>query len=70
MINLFIKISGVTKLAHAAIVADGLWTGHDWYDSTNKIGVKNGVPYSDDSAKQRELTAPLSLDGSINDNYT
>jgi hypothetical protein len=23
----------------AAIVADGLWTGNDWYDTINKMGV-------------------------------
>ena len=28
--------------------ADGLWTGHDWYNDENSIGVRNGVPYSKD----------------------
>lgn len=34
--------------ASAAIVDDGIWTGEDWYDDVNQIGVQNGVPYSDD----------------------
>lgn len=36
----------------AAIVAavafgyeDGVWSGHDWYDEDEGVGVKNGVPY-------------------------
>ena len=24
---------------------DGIWTGHDWVNSTVGIGVNNGVPY-------------------------
>ena len=55
------------EFASAAIVADGIWTGHDWYDNANKTGVKNGVPYSKDAVRQRALTSPLSLDGSIDD---
>ena len=35
-------------LASAAIVEDGIWTGNDWYDTLHKIGVSNGVPYSND----------------------
>ena len=37
--------------ASAAIVTDGLWTGNDWYDNANQLGVQNGVPYSNDSIK-------------------
>ena len=55
------------QIANAAIVADGLWTGNDWYDAANKTGVKNGKPYSKDAVRQRALTSPLSLDGSIDD---
>ena len=36
-------------LASAAIVEDGIWTGNDWYDSANDIGVSNGVPYSNNA---------------------
>ena len=45
----------------------GIWTGNDWYDSANKIGVKNGKPYSNDADVNRTLTAPLSKDGPIDD---
>ncbi len=34
--------------ASAAIVSDGLWTGNDWYDTKTEIGVRNGIPYSND----------------------
>ena len=55
--------------AEAAIVENGLWTGNDWYKDEYKIGVKNGVPYSNDPMVQRRLTAPLSFDGDIDDIY-
>ena len=55
--------------AYAAIVKDGPWTGHDWYDDTKQVGVKNGVPYSNDAGRQRQIVSPLSFDGSIPDNY-
>lgn len=57
----------VVDQATAAIAVDGIWTGHDWYDATNKFGVNNGIPYSTDSAKQRTITAPLSKDGDLGD---
>ena len=56
------------ETSRAAIVSDGPWTGKDWYNNNKQIGVKNGVPYSKDPAVQKVLTAPLSLDGPI-DNY-
>ena len=56
------------ETSRAAIVADGPWTGKDWYDSSYKMGVQNGVPYSNDPEMQNVLRAPLSLDTSI-DNY-
>lgn len=24
---------------------DGVWSGHDWYNEDEGVGVKNGVPY-------------------------
>ena len=57
----------LTLEVEAAIVTDGLWTGNDWYDSANGMGVQNGKPYSNDAAGLRRLTAPLSKDGSIDD---
>ena len=56
-----------TQLAYAAIVADGPWTGADWYNQSEKMGVKNGIPYSDDANRQRELRSPLSIDGDVED---
>ena len=47
----------------AAIVDDGLWTGHDYLDATTKIGVENGVPYSSEPNQQRRITSPLPIDG-------
>lgn len=55
--------------ASAAIVEDGIWTGEDWYDTTTNIGVANGVPYSNDVSVQRRISAPKSIDGSIDDIY-
>ena len=59
----------IAATASAAIVEDGLWTGNDWYDSETNIGVKNGIPYSDDPAVQRRITAPLSVDGPVDESY-
>ena len=55
--------------ANAAIVEDGLWTGKDWYDETFQIGVNNGVPYSNEDLVQHRLTAPLTVDGSVDETY-
>lgn len=55
--------------AHAALQADGPWTNNDWYDATNKIGVANGIPYSNDPATQRRITAPLTFDGDVSQSY-
>ena len=35
----FCALSILALEVEAAIVADGLWTGNDWYDTTNKMGV-------------------------------
>lgn len=55
--------------ASAAIADNGLWTGEDWYDDTLKVGVANGVPYSNDPAMQHRLNAPLSVDGDVSTDY-
>jgi len=47
----------------AAIVEDGLWTGHDYLDPQTKIGVVNGIPYSTNDSQQRRITSPLPIDG-------
>ena len=41
-----IALAYQSHMASAAIVQDGIWTGNDWYDDVNEIGVNNGVPYS------------------------
>jgi hypothetical protein len=35
---------------NAKIVDNGLWTDNDWYDDAAKLGVANGVPYSNNDA--------------------
>lgn len=57
----------VGQLANAAIKAEGPWTGKDWYDNTNKVGVSNGVPYSNDDIVNHRLVAPLSKDTDMAD---
>ena len=54
----------------AAIAENGLWTDNDWYDQATQIGVRNGIPYSNDAAVGRRLTAPLSTDSSVDYDYT
>ena len=53
--------------AQAKIKDDGIWDGQDWYDTATKIGVKKGVPYSDDENIQRRITSPIAADGEIDD---
>ena len=55
------------QMASAAITADGSWTGNDFYDAANKIGVANGIPYSNDALIQRRLVASLSKDTDMAD---
>ena len=55
----YLLASGIAALTNAAIVENGLWTNHDWYDEVEKIGVQNGQPYSNDSAVNRRIRAPL-----------
>ena len=43
----------VSALAHS--YEDGVWTGHDWFDEDESIGIKNGVPYGLDPEAQRRL---------------
>ena len=58
-------ISKILLLAvvEAAIVEDGLWTGHDYLDNITKIGVTNGIPYSSEPNQQRRITSPVPIDG-------
>ena len=27
---------------------DGVWSGHDWFNEDEGVGIKNGVPYGQD----------------------
>ena len=49
------------------IVTDSPLWATDWYDNQTKIGVRNGVPYSNDVAVERFIKAPLALEGAIPD---
>ena len=59
----------LTSFANAAIAENGLWTNNDWYDATMKVGVSNGVPYSNDTKVHRRITSPLTVDGFVADDY-
>jgi len=67
-----IKLAHVALLAcqaQAAITSNGLWTDNDWYDELTNIGIQNGTPYSNDANVAQRITAPLTIDGSINESY-
>ena len=34
---------------------DGVWSGHDWFDEDEGVGVKNGVPYGQDPEAERRI---------------
>jgi len=34
---------------------DGVWSGHDWFDEDEGVGVKNGVPYGQDPDTERRV---------------
>merc|ERR1712110_81294 len=55
---------------NAKITDDGLWDGHDWYNDTIEIGVKKGVPYSEDGEVKGRITAPMALEGNVPDYET
>lgn len=52
----------------ARIAADGLWTDNDWYNTDAKLGVKNGIPYSNNLTMSRKLDAAMAIDG-LAENY-
>jgi len=51
----------------AGIVADGPWTGNDFYDDGVNLGVSNGVPYSNDPAITARIQAAMAADGDVLD---
>lgn len=36
---------------------DGVWSGHDWFDEDEGVGVKNGVPYGLDPMSERRISS-------------
>ena len=60
----------LSHLASASVPSDGPWTGNDWYDEDSKLGVANGVPYSNDPAVDRRIKAPLTTIESVDETYT
>ena len=61
----------LSNFASAAIKTDGLWSGeaNEFYDEVKKYGVKNGEPYSLDDDVKHRMTAPMTLDESVENNY-
>jgi len=57
----------IASSVQAGIKQDGLWSNQDWYNHQHKVGVANGVPYSEDAATNRAITAPMALDGPVTD---
>jgi chitodextrinase len=63
-----ISIAAIIAVSvRADIKVNGLWTNEDWYNHQHKVGVANGVPYSDDTATDRAITSPKALDGPVTD---
>lgn len=62
-------LASLIGISNAAIAENGIWTNQNWYDSANKIGVANGVPYSNDASASHRLSAPLTVDGDISQDY-
>ena len=54
---------GFFAQVRAGIVADGLWTGADYYNDELMIGVTNGVPYSNDDETTRRIESAMAVDG-------
>jgi len=57
----------LSQWVEAAIVSDSIWTGHDWYNASLDMGIKNGVPYSNDPDVERRLVSPFTTDGHVED---
>ena len=56
---------GTFSLSEANIKSSGLWDGVDFYDTTAKIGVKNGIPYSNDSTRKGRIAAATAKEGDV-----
>ena len=45
---------------------DGVWSGHDWFDEDEGVGIKNGVPYGLNPQSTRRITSATLKSGSDN----
>ena len=62
--NCLLMLGGI----HSKIITDSQLWEEDWYD--DRIGVNNGVPYSNDETFDRFIKAPLTLEGDGSDYMT
>ena len=42
---------------------NGIWTGHDWVDSTNGVEVNNGVPQGITDVMKRRIESTATYQG-------
>lgn len=63
----FIIGHALTAHALAEIVADGPWTGNDWFDAATGIGVNNGEPQGSTDEANRRINSPKPIDGDVPD---
>jgi chitodextrinase len=64
-----ISVLGLFAQTNASIKSSGLWDNHDFYDTTAKIGVKAGVPYSTDTDTKRRIASGTPLEGGVPSDY-
>jgi len=57
----------LTTQVQAGIKEEGLWTNVDWYKDGMNLGVRNGVPYSNDAQTTRRIESAMALDGEVTD---
>ena len=48
---------------------NGIWTGHDWVDSTNGVEVNNGVPQGITDVMKRRIESTATYQGSVSEQY-
>lgn len=53
--------------AHGEIVAEGPWTGNDWFEAASGVGIENGVPVGSTDEANRRITSPQPVDGDVPD---
>ena len=46
---------------------DGVWSGHDWFDEDEGVGIKNGVPYGLNPEDVRRVTSATLKSGTDHD---